>query len=77
MLSYQQKSSIPIPFRQASRHLLSSPSLRGALLSLVADRCGAATAEAVLLAERGQMRQRLPWPRWQVPRAGMGWGGDG
>ncbi|CAL1142276.1 unnamed protein product, partial [Cladocopium goreaui] len=50
---------------KASRHLLSSPSLRGALLSLVADRCGAATAEAVLLAERGQMRQRLPWPRWQ------------
>ena len=34
MLSYQQKSSIPIPFRQANRHLLSSPSLRGALLVL-------------------------------------------
>eukprot|EP00435_Cladocopium_sp_Y103_P062319 s371_g23.t4 len=48
---------------KASRQLLSSPSLRQALLSLVAERCGAATAEAVLLAERG--RQRLPWPRWQ------------
>ena len=51
---------------QACRHCLSSPKLRGSLLTLVARACGctAPSAEAVLLAAT-DTQKRMPWPRWQ------------
>ena len=51
---------------EACRHCLSSPKLRGSLLTLVARACGctAPSAEAVLLAAT-DTQKRMPWPRWQ------------